>query len=130
MVLGDHVAQKGSNITAERMRFDFSHGAPMTACEIARVQDIVNEQIRRDLPVSVAVMSLDEAKNSGAVALFGEKYESQVKVYTIGDASTGVFSMEVCGGPHVERTGGMGSFVIQKEQSSSAGVRRIRAVLE
>jgi alanyl-tRNA synthetase len=125
MTLGDHVAQKGSNITAERMRFDFSHNAPMTAEQIRRVEDIVNEQIRRDLPVSVEVMGLDEAKAKGAIALFGEKYESQVKVYTIGD-----FSKEVCGGPHVERTGGMGKFTIQKEQSSSAGVRRIRAVLE
>jgi alanyl-tRNA synthetase len=125
MVLGDHVAQKGSNITAERMRFDFSHNAPMTAEEIAKVQAIVNEQIRRDLPVTMEIMSLDEAKASGAMALFGEKYESQVKVYTIGD-----FSKEVCGGPHVEHTGTMGKFIIQKEQSSSAGIRRIRAVLE
>jgi alanyl-tRNA synthetase len=130
MTLGDHVAQKGSNITAERMRFDFSHGLPMTAEEIGKVENIVNEQIRRDLPVSVEVMSLDAAKEGGAVALFGEKYESMVKVYSVGDASTGVFSREVCGGPHVERTGGMGHFRIQKEQSSSAGVRRIRAVLE
>ena len=125
MVLGDHVAQKGSNITAERMRFDFSHGAPMTAEEIAKVQAIVNEQIERDLPVSMAMMGLEEAKASGAIALFGEKYEAQVKVYTIGD-----FSKEVCGGPHVDRIGKLGKFVIQKEQSSSAGVRRIRAVLE
>jgi alanyl-tRNA synthetase len=123
-VLGDHVAQKGSNITAERMRFDFSHGEPMTAAEIRAVEDLVNVQIRRDLPVGVEVMSLDAAKASGAIALFGEKYESQVKVYTIGD-----FSREVCGGPHVERTGTLGVFKIQKEQSSSAGVRRIRAVL-
>ena len=125
MVLGDHVAQKGSNITAERMRFDFSHGAPMTAEEISKVEAIVNEQIARDLPVSMNMMSLDDAKASGAIALFGEKYESQVKVYTIGD-----FSKEVCGGPHVDRIGKLGKFVIQKEQSSSAGVRRIRAVLE
>ncbi|GHT56712.1 alanine--tRNA ligase [Spirochaetia bacterium] len=125
MVLGDHVAQKGSNITAERMRFDFSHNTPMTAEEIARVQEIVNQQISRDLPVTMEVMSLDEAKASGAMALFGEKYESQVKVYTIGD-----FSKEVCGGPHVEHTGTMGKFTIQKEQSSAAGVRRIRAILE
>jgi alanyl-tRNA synthetase len=129
MVLGDHVAQKGSNITAERMRFDFSHPVPMTPGEIRQVEDIVNRQIERDLPVSMEVMDLDAAKTSGATALFGEKYESQVKVYTIGDISTGVFSKEVCGGPHVERTGKMGTFVIQKEQSSSAGVRRIRAVL-
>jgi alanyl-tRNA synthetase len=125
MVLGDHVAQKGSNITAERLRFDFSHPAPMTAEELARVQGIVNEQIARDLPVTMEVMPLEAAKASGAMALFGEKYESVVKVYTIGD-----FSKEVCGGPHVERIGSLGKFVIQKEQSSSAGVRRIRAVLE
>jgi len=125
MVLGDHVAQKGSNITAERMRFDFSHPSPMTAEEIARVQAIVNEQIARDLPVTMTMMPLEEAKASGAMALFGEKYESVVKVYTIGD-----FSKEVCGGPHVERTGLLGRFVIQKEQSSSSGVRRIRAILE
>ncbi len=125
MVLGDHVHQKGSNITAERMRFDFSHGEPMTAEQIKRVEDIVNEQIKRDLPVTMATMNLDEAKASGAMALFGEKYESQVKVYSIGD-----FSKEVCGGPHVDRTGKLGAFKIQKEQSSSAGVRRIRAVLE
>lgn len=125
MVLGDHVAQKGSNITAERMRFDFSHPAPLTPEEIAKVESIVNEQIRRDLPVRMEIMSLEEAKASGAIALFGEKYENQVKVYTIGD-----FSKEVCGGPHVDRTGKLGTFKIQKEQSSSAGIRRIRAVLE
>jgi alanyl-tRNA synthetase len=125
LVLGEHVAQKGSNITAERMRFDFSHDGPMSAGELARVEALVNEQIQRDLPVTMEVMSLEAAKASGAVALFGEKYESQVKVYTMGD-----FSKEVCGGPHVERTGALGKFKIQKEQSSSAGVRRIRAVLE
>ncbi|MDR1306399.1 MAG: alanine--tRNA ligase [Treponema sp.] len=128
MVLGDHVAQKGSNITAERMRFDFSHPSPMTAEEIKTVQNIVNEQIRGDLPVTMAVMSLEEAKASGAVALFGEKYESQVKVYTVGSPPD-FFSREVCGGPHVEHTGTMGTFTIQKEQSSSAGIRRIRAIL-
>lgn len=125
IVLGDHVHQKGSNITAERMRFDFSHGEPMTAEQIQRVESMVNEQIKRDLPVTMATMSLDDAVAAGAMALFGEKYESQVKVYTIGD-----FSKEVCGGPHVDRTGKLGTFKIQKEQSSSAGVRRIRAVLE
>jgi alanyl-tRNA synthetase len=130
MILGEHVAQKGSNITAERMRFDFSHGAPMTPEEIKQVEDIVNEQIRRDLPVRMEVMSIDEAKAAGAIALFGEKYESKVKVYTIGNSPTDFFSKEVCGGPHLERTGGMGKFKIRKEQSSSAGVRRIRAVLE
>ncbi|MDR0472453.1 MAG: alanine--tRNA ligase [Treponema sp.] len=129
LVLGDHVAQKGSNITAERMRFDFSHTAPMSDEEIRRVETMVNEQITKNLPVTMEIMGLDDAKTSGATALFGEKYEAQVKVYTIGSPSTGVFSKEVCGGPHVEKTGKLGKFVIQKEQSSSAGVRRIRAVL-
>ncbi|MDR0663631.1 MAG: alanine--tRNA ligase [Spirochaetaceae bacterium] len=129
IVLGPHITQKGSNITAERMRFDFSHPAPMTAGEIAQVEAVVNEQIKRDLPVSMTVMSLEDAKAAGAMALFGEKYEAEVKVYTIGDeASGGVFSREVCGGPHVERTGAIGGFKIEKEQSSSQGVRRIRAV--
>jgi len=128
-VLGDHIAQKGSNITAERMRFDFAHPAPMTAEEISKVEAIVNEQIQKDLPVIMEMMALDAAKASGAIALFGEKYESQVKVYTIGPAEA-FFSKEVCGGPHVERTGNLGKFTIQKEQSSSAGVRRIRAVLK
>jgi alanyl-tRNA synthetase len=128
-VLGNHIAQKGSNITAERLRFDFSHPAPMTPEEIKKVENIVNEQIRKDLPVSMEVMNLDAAMASGAIALFGEKYESQVKVYTVGPADQ-FFSKEVCGGPHVERTGTLGKLTIQKEQSSSAGVRRIRAVLE
>jgi alanyl-tRNA synthetase len=123
-VLGNHIAQKGSNITSERMRFDFSHPTPMTADEIARVEAIVNEQIEKDLPVTMEMMDLEEAKKSGAMALFGEKYESKVKVYTIGN-----FSKEVCGGPHVEHTGLIGRFKIQKEQSSSSGVRRIRAVI-
>jgi alanyl-tRNA synthetase len=125
IVLGDQVAQKGSNITTERLRFDFAHGAPMTKDELERVEAIVNEQIARDLPVIMTIMKLDEARASGARALFGEKYEETVKVYAIGD-----FSKEVCGGPHVGRTGGLGKFRIQKEQSSSAGVRRIYAVLE
>jgi alanyl-tRNA synthetase len=125
LVLGDHVAQKGSNITTERVRFDFSHPAPMTREEIAQVEKIVNEQIARDLPVTMEMMSIEDAKASGAIALFGEKYESVVKVYTMGD-----FSREVCGGPHVERTGLLGRFRVQKEQSSSAGVRRIYGVLE
>ena len=87
LVLGDHVAQKGSNLTAERLRFDFSHGSPMTPEELKRVEELVNEQIRRDLSVTMAMMKLDEAKASGAIALFGEKYEETVKVYTIGDFS-------------------------------------------
>jgi alanyl-tRNA synthetase len=129
-VLGGHVAQKGSNNTAERMRFDFSHPQAMTKEEIAKVEDIVNDAIKRDLPVTMEVMDLDAAKAAGAIALFGEKYDKQVKVYTIGNEKTGVFSKEVCGGPHVTHTGELGRFHIQKEQSSGAGVRRIRAVLE
>ena len=125
MVLGDHVQQKGSNITAERLRFDFSHPEPMTDAEKKEVERLVNEAIKADLPVTMEVMPLEEAKKIGAMALFGEKYEDVVKVYKIGD-----FSTEVCGGPHVERTGSLGRFCIKKEQSSCSGVRRIRAVLE
>ena len=125
MVLGDHVQQKGSNITAERLRFDFSHPEPMTDAEKKEVERLVNEAIKADLPVTMEVMPLEEAKKIGAMALFGEKYEDVVKVYKIGD-----FSTEVCGGPHVEKTGVLGKFVIKKEQSSSSGIRRIRAVLE
>ncbi|MCL2374704.1 MAG: alanine--tRNA ligase, partial [Treponema sp.] len=130
LVLGDHAAQKGSNITAERLRFDFSHGAPMTDEEIRAVESLVNDQIRKDLPVSMEVMDIEAAKSAGALALFGEKYEQQVKVYSIGGGADGYFCRELCGGPHAERTGALGRFAIQKEQSSSAGVRRIRAVLE
>jgi alanyl-tRNA synthetase len=124
-VLGDHVQQKGSNITSERLRFDFSHPDKMSADQIRQVEEIVNRQIDRDLPVSFATMTLEEATSGGAIALFGDKYQEKVKVYSIGD-----FSREVCGGPHVEHTGSLGRFRIAKEQSSSAGVRRIRAVLE
>ncbi len=125
MVLGTHVAQKGSNITIERLRFDFSHPQPMTEEQVRKVESIVNEQIARKLPVTLEVMTIEEARAASAIALFGEKYAEKVKVYAIGD-----FSKEVCGGPHVENTSVLGKFVIQKEQSSSSGVRRIRAVLE
>jgi alanyl-tRNA synthetase len=124
-VLGDHVGQKGSNITVERLRFDFTHDAPMTKEELQKVEDMVNDVIKRDLTVSVETMTVEEAKAQGAIAFFESKYGEQVKVYSVGD-----FSKEVCGGPHVERTGTMGHFRIKKEQSSSAGVRRIKAVLE
>ena len=124
-VLGKHVEQKGSNITPERLRFDFTHPAPMSEEEVRRVEAIVNEQIQADLPVSFQTMTLEQARASGAIALFGDKYEELVKVYSVGS-----FSKEVCGGPHVEHTGELGRFTIQKEQSSSAGVRRIRAVLQ
>ena len=129
-VLGDQVAQKGSNINAERMRFDFTFERAMTAEEIQKVQDIVNEKIKEDLPVTMEVMTLDQAKAEGARALFVNKYGEQVKVYTIGrDAKKDWFSKEVCGGPHVQHTAQIGDFKIVKEQSSSAGVRRIKAVI-
>lgn len=125
MVLGDHVKQMGSNITPERLRFDFSHPEKMTDEQIKEVERIVNEEIRADLPVQMAIMTLEAAREAGAYAFFAEKYGEKVKVYSIGD-----FSKEVCGGPHVARSSALGRFRITKEQSSSAGVRRIRAVLE
>lgn len=125
IVLGEHAKQKGSNITTERLRFDFSHPEKMTKEQLKEVEDIVNEQIKRDLPVTCEEMTVEEAKNSGATGLFESKYGDKVKVYTIGD-----FSKEICGGPHVKHTGELGKFKILKEESSSAGVRRIKAILE
>jgi len=124
-VLGPHVEQRGSNITAERLRFDFSHAEKLSPEQLAAVEALVNEQIRRDLPVGYAELSLTEARQAGAIGLFGERYGEQVKVYTIGD-----FSKEICGGPHVERTGALGHFRIVKEEAVGAGARRIRAILE
>ena len=123
-ILGEHVKQNGSNITEERLRFDFTHPQKMTKEEIQKVEDLVNEQIKRDLEVKCEEMTYEEAKNSGAIGLFTDKYGEKVKVYTIGD-----FSKEICGGPHVTHTGDMGTFKIKKEESSSSGVRRIKAVL-
>ena len=128
-VLDDSVTQKGSNITAERLRFDFSWPEKLTAEQKKQVEDLVNEVIKKDLPVKIEEMSLDEAKKQGAMGVFESKYGAKVKVYTIGDDKE-VFSKEICGGPHVERTGGLGHFKIGKEESSSAGIRRIKAVLE
>ena len=129
-VLGAEVAQKGSNINNERMRFDFTFGRPMTPEEIARVETLVNEKIKEDLPVTMEILPLEQAKESGARALFANKYGESVKVYTIGrDPKSDWFSKEVCGGPHVQHTAQIGEFKITKEQSSSAGVRRIRAVI-
>ncbi|NQU40991.1 MAG: alanine--tRNA ligase [Lentisphaerae bacterium] len=125
MVLGDHVQQRGSNITAERLRFDFSHPDKMTQEQLAEVEKLVNGAIEKDFPVTMEPMTIEQAREAGAMALFEAKYGEQVKVYTMGD-----FSKEVCGGPHVGRTGELGHFRIQKEGSSSAGVRRIKAVLE
>ena len=123
-VLGPHVEQRGSNITTERLRFDFSHDEKLTEAQLAEVEALVNVQIARDLPVTWAEMSLAEAQRSGAIGLFEQRYGDRVKVYSIGD-----FSKEVCGGPHVERTGELRRFRIVKEQAVAAGVRRIRAVL-
>ncbi len=129
-ILGDEVAQKGSNINNERMRFDFTFSRPMTKEEIQKAEDIVNEKIKEDLPVTMEVMTLEQAQKEGARALFTNKYGESVKVYTIGrDPKTDWYSKEVCGGPHVQHTAQIGDFKIQKEQSSSAGVRRIRAVI-
>jgi alanyl-tRNA synthetase len=124
-ILGEHVNQKGSNITTERLRFDFTHPDKIEDDKLKMVEDMVNEQINNKLDVTMKTMSLEEAKKIGATALFTDKYDQQVKVYIIGD-----FSIEVCGGPHVKNTGELGKFKILKEQSSSAGIRRIKAILE
>lgn len=124
-VLGDEVAQKGSNITAERLRFDFSFGRKMTPDEIKEVERLVNEAIEAKAPITCEEMPLEQAKQSGAIGLFESKYSADVKVYTMGK-----FSKEICGGPHASNTGDLGKFIIKKEESSSAGVRRIKAVLQ
>ncbi|KPJ54931.1 alanine--tRNA ligase [Parcubacteria bacterium DG_72] len=124
-VLGEHIYQKGSNITSERLRFDFSHKNKLTEQEVEKIEKLVNQAIKQDLEVKFEEMSLDEAKKQGAMGVFGEKYGAKVKVYTIGD-----FSKEICGGPHVKRTSELGTFKITKQESPGAGARRIRAVLE
>ena len=123
-VLGEHVGQKGSNITAERLRFDFSHPAKMTPEEIKRVEEMVNEQIQRSLAVTKEISTPDKAKESGALGFFTEKYGDQVSVYSMGD-----FSKEICGGPHVQNTSELKSFKILKEEAVSAGIRRIKATV-
>jgi alanyl-tRNA synthetase len=123
-VLGTHVRQMGSNITQERLRFDFSHPQKLTAEEIRRVEEIVNRQIQRDLQTHMEVMPLQQALDQGALAFFGERYGDRVKVYSIGD-----YSKEVCGGPHVQHTRGMGRFHITKAETIGQGVQRIRAEL-
>jgi len=124
-VLGDHVQQKGSNITEKRIRFDFSHSEKLTDEQKEEVEKLVNEAITADHKVTCEEMTVDEAKKLGATGVFDDRYGEKVKVYTIGD-----FSKEICGGPHVEKIGGLGHFRITKQQASSAGVRRIKAVLE
>jgi alanyl-tRNA synthetase len=122
-VLGKHVQQKGSLVAADRLRFDFSHSGPVTADEQLRIETLVNAEIRRNAPADTRIMALDDAVASGAMSLFGEKYESDVRVLTFGD-----FSMELCGGTHVQRTGDIGLFKIVGESGVAAGVRRIEAV--
>ncbi|MBI3290951.1 alanine--tRNA ligase, partial [Candidatus Falkowbacteria bacterium] len=128
-VLGDHVFQKGSNITKDRLRFDFSHPEKLTPEQINQVEDLVNQKIKQALPVSWEELSLEDAKKQNAMGVFEHKYASKVKVYTIGDAQN-PFSREICGGPHVKNTSELGHFKIKKEEATSAGVRRIKAVLE
>ena len=123
-VLGDEVKQKGSNITPERLRFDFSFGRPMTKEEIEKTEVLVNQAIEQNLPITCEEMPVEDARKTGAIGLFGDRYGEVVKVYSMGD-----FSKEICGGPHAASTGELGKFVITKEQSSSAGVRRIKAEL-
>ena len=124
-VLGPHVHQKGSNITAERMRFDFSHNSKMTDEEKQKTEDLVNEYIKMAIPVEKLEMKKEDAINAGAEAMFADKYGDIVSVYKIGD-----ISKELCGGPHVHNTSELGHFKIKKEEASSAGVRRIKAILE
>ncbi|MFH1620970.1 MAG: alanine--tRNA ligase [Patescibacteria group bacterium] len=123
-VLGDHIAQKGSNITGERLRFDFTHPQKLTEEQIKRVEQIVNDVINRDLVITKSEMTPAQAKQSGAIGLFDQKYGDIVNVYSIGD-----FSKEICGGPHVSHTGELGRFNILKEEAVAAGVRRIKATL-
>ena len=124
-VLGDHVTQKGSLVDSERLRFDFSHGQPVSAGELAMISDLVNAQVRANTPVVTRRMSMDEAMAAGAMALFGEKYGDEVRVLSMGADD---FSVELCGGTHVDRTGDIGLFRIVGEGGVAAGVRRIEAV--
>lgn len=128
-ILGEHVQQSGSNITAERLRFDFSHPEKVTDAQLKQITEIVNQQISLKLPVTVESMKFTDAKNSGALAFFGAKYPEIVTVYTIGNPQN-YFSKEVCTGPHVENTGILGKFEILKEESAGSGKRRIYAILK
>ncbi|MBI4193107.1 MAG: alanine--tRNA ligase, partial [Candidatus Colwellbacteria bacterium] len=127
--LGEHVAQRGSNITGERLRFDFSHGSKLSDGEIERVEAWVNEKITRNLPVNCVELPLAEAEKTGALHVFGEKYPPVVKVHYIGNSIEDSVSKEFCGGPHVARTGELGAFKVRKEEAVSQGVRRIKATL-
>ena len=128
-ILGEGVYQKGSNITAERLRFDFSYSEKMSSGQLKDVENFVNDIIEKDLPVSFEEMTLNHARELNAMGVFESKYGEKVKVYTVGFGND-VVSREICGGPHVERTGILGHFKILKEESSSSGIRRIKAILE
>ncbi|MCX6790785.1 MAG: alanine--tRNA ligase, partial [Candidatus Gribaldobacteria bacterium] len=132
-VLSGDIQQKGSNITSERIRFDFNFERKLTQEEIKKVEDLVNEQVKMALPISCVEMEIKQALEAGATGVFGHKYPEKVKVYAVGNLSTGsgqVFSKEICAGPHVQNTGNLGRFKIIKEEASSAGIRRVKAVLE
>jgi alanyl-tRNA synthetase len=133
-VLGPTVTQKGSNITPERLRFDFAYGEKMTDEQKKQVEDIINAKIQENLPVIREEISIEEAKTRGAMGLFSDKYGDKVSIYRIGEGKSrgdsDLFSIEMCGGPHIENTGILGTFKIVKEEAVSAGVRRIKAVLE
>ena len=126
-VLGEHVTQKGSLVEADRSWFDFSHNGPMSQAEIEAVEDEVNAQIRENMPTGIQVTSPDKAIEAGALALFGEKYGDEVRVLSMGTGDARRYSVELCGGTHVERSGDIGLFVITSESGVSAGVRRVEA---
>ncbi len=127
-VLGDHVSQKGSLVNANYLRFDFSHNKPVSDAEVEQIENIVNAQILANVEVNKQVMAIDDARKLGAMALFGEKYGSEVRVVSMGQSGAAVFSLELCGGTHVQRTGDIGFFRIYQESGIAAGVRRIEAV--
>jgi alanyl-tRNA synthetase len=127
MVLGEHVSQKGSNITNERLRFDFSHGQKLTEDELKKVQELVNEKVMAGMPVNLVVLDKVEAEKSGALHFFGEKYGDKVNVYYIGESLESAFSKEFCGGPHVQNTKEIGQLEIYKQESIGKGLQRIYA---
>ncbi|MCX6701958.1 MAG: alanine--tRNA ligase [Candidatus Zambryskibacteria bacterium] len=129
-VFGEKIIQKGSNITTERLRFDFTHNTKMTDEEKKKVEELVNEKIKQKLSVNKIIMKKEEAKKTGASHSFADKYGDEVSVYYIGDSLETAYSKEFCGGPHVENTGELGHFKIVKEEAVSAGIRRIKAILE
>jgi alanyl-tRNA synthetase len=129
-VLGDHVEQKGSDISAKRLRFDFTHDSKLTPEQLQEVEDWVNDIIEQDLPVDSVELPLEKAKQTGALHFFGHKYPAIVKVYFVGKDLDSAVSSEFCGGPHINKTGMIGKIKIQKQESASAGIRRIKAILD